>query len=87
MFKSKCPKKFEFQSNANKTCVMNDPLGQTHSSANGDHYSRFNFVLFLPDFERFGCTYGRTTCVKIVITSGRDCDRPSGSINCFLRTL
>ena len=26
--------------------VINDPLGQTHSSASSDHYSGLNFVLF-----------------------------------------
>ena len=27
-------------------CVINDPFGQTHSLASGDHYSRLNFALF-----------------------------------------
>ena len=26
--------------------IINDPLGQTHSPANSDHYSRLKFVLF-----------------------------------------
>ena len=31
------------------------------------------------DFEVLGWTDGRTFCVKIVITTGRDCGRPRGS--------
>ena len=27
-------------------CVINDPLGQTHSPASVDHYSHWKFVLF-----------------------------------------
>ena len=26
--------------------VINDPLGQAHSTANSDHYSQFKFALF-----------------------------------------
>ena len=54
----------------NKTCVINDPLGQTHSLASSDHY----FLLFCFDrFEKWGRTNGRTTCTKIMINTGRDC--------------
>ena len=31
--------------------VINDPLGQTHSPANNDHYSSLNFVLFCEIFK------------------------------------
>ena len=55
--------------------VINDPLGQTHSFANGDHYSRFNFVLFC-EIEKWGRTDGETgvqiLLAKIVIITGRD---------------
>ena len=54
--------------------VINDPLGQTHSTASSDHYSR----LYLRDFKNFGRTDGRTDrqhmrCKNIVITTGRAC--------------
>ena len=40
----------------NKTCVINDPLGQTHSLASSDHY----FLLFCcARFEKWGRTYGQ----------------------------
>ena len=42
-----------------KTVVINDPLGQTHNLAIGDHC--FHFVCFvLLDFEKWRRTYGRT---------------------------
>ena len=41
----------------NKTCVINDPFGQTHSLASSDHY----FLLFrFAKFEKWGRTYGLT---------------------------
>ena len=48
-----------------KTCVINDPLGQTHSLASSDHY----FMLFC--FARFE-KWGRTYVQKTMITTGRD---------------
>ena len=48
-----------------KTGVINDPLSQPTVAAGSD---------FLIE------TDGLTTCVKIVITTGRDCGRPRGSI-------
>ena len=40
----------------NKTCVINDPLGQTHSLASSDHY----FLLFyFARFEKWGRTDGQ----------------------------
>ena len=60
----------------NKTDVNNDPLGQTHSPANSDHYSHLKFVLLYEKWvPAYGQKYKRTTCVKMVINS-----RPSGSI-------
>ena len=54
----------------NRTCVINDPLGQTHSVASSDHY----FLLFcFARSEKWRRTDERTTCAKIVITTGRDC--------------
>ena len=29
-----------------KTCVINDPLGQTHSPTSSDHYFHATFILF-----------------------------------------
>ena len=41
----------------NKTCAINDPLGQTHSLASSDHY----FLLFcFAIFEKWGRTDERT---------------------------
>ena len=51
----------------NKNKIINDPLGQPTVPA----YSDFRFILKIK--------YGRTTCVKIVITIGRDCGHPPGS--------
>ena len=43
--------------NKHKTCVINDPLGQTHSLASSDRY----FLLFcFARFEKWGQTDGRT---------------------------
>ena len=50
--------------------VINDPLAQTHSSANSDHYSRLNFVLF---GEILKSGNEQTTSAQILITTGRDC--------------
>ena len=52
-----------------KTGVINDPLGQTHSHASSEHC----FLLFcLARFEKWGRTYGRTTCAETIIPTGRD---------------
>ena len=56
-----------------KTGVINDPLGQPTIPAGSDCRWIWSFV---PD----GQPDGRTTCVKIVITTGRDCGRSRGSI-------
>ena len=51
-----------------KTDVINDPLGQTHSLASSEHC----FLLFcFARFEKW--TDERTTCAKTMITTGRDC--------------
>ena len=55
----------------NKTGVINDPLGQTHSLACSEHWFRFVFVLL--DFEKWGWMDGRTTCAKTMIPTGSDC--------------
>ena len=42
-------------------CAINDPLGQTHSPASSDHYSRLKVLkscFVLRDFEMWGRTYG-----------------------------
>ena len=53
----------------NKTGVINDPLGQTHSHASSEHC----FLLScFSRFEKWGWTYGRTTCAKTMIPTGRD---------------
>ena len=60
----------------NKTCVINDPLGQTDSLASSDHC----FLLFIVllywksgDGRTDERTNGWTTCAKTVITTCRDC--------------
>ena len=55
-----------------KTGAINDPLGQPTVPAGSDCRWILKFCA--------GRTDGRTTCVKIVITTGRDCGRPRGSI-------
>ena len=55
-----------------RTGVINDPLGQPTVSVGSDCRLILKF---------FGRTDGRTICVKIVITTGRDCGRPRGSIH------
>ena len=49
-------------------CAIKDPLGQTHSSASGDHNFHLKIVFALRDFEKW-----RRTCVKIMITNIRHC--------------
>ena len=51
----------------NKTCVINDPLGQTHSLVGSDHY----FLLFVLLDLKSGD--GRTDVQNIMITTSRDC--------------
>ena len=52
-----------------KTGVIKNPLGQTHSLTSSNHCFLFCFARF----EKWGRTNGRTTCAKIVITTGREC--------------
>ena len=52
-----------------QTGVINDLLGQPSVQAGSD----CRLILKFWD--------GRTLCVKIVITTGRDCGRPRGSIS------
>ena len=60
-----CSNQQEFN---NKTGVINDPLGQTHSHASSEHC----FLLFcFSRFEKWGRTDGRTTCAKTMIPTGR----------------
>ena len=61
-----------------KTGVINDPLGQTHSHSSNEHC----FLLFcFSTFEKWGRTYGRTTCVKTMIPKAVTLGWPSGSIS------
>ena len=53
----------------NKTGVINDPLGRQWLSLDCEVLGRTD-----------GRTDRRTLCVRIVITTGRDCGRPRGSI-------
>ena len=53
-----------------KTCIINDPLGQTHSLASSEHCFRFKFLLFLKSGD--GQTDGRHV-QKTMIIIGRDC--------------
>ena len=64
----KCPGEAE----AEAEVVINDPLGQT----------TVIFVIFawFWSFGTDGRTDGQTLCVKILITTGRNCGRPRGSI-------
>ena len=57
-----------------KTCVINDPLGQTHSPTNSDHYFHTTFVLFC-DFLKN--REGRT---EVNMNESNYHYRPSGSI-------
>ena len=48
---------YKLASSKNRTGVINDPPGHTHSLASSDHY----FLLFcFVRFEKWGRTYGRT---------------------------
>ena len=61
--------------NWNKTGVINDPLGQTHSLASSEHC----FLLFcFAKFEKWGRTDGRTACLKTNMPAVT-VDWPSGS--------
>ena len=51
-----------------KAGVINDPLGQTHILAKSENCFHLNLFCF----EKWGRTYERTTCAKIMITTGRD---------------
>ena len=43
--------------------VINDPLGQTHSSISSDHYFKATFALFCDIVKSGnGCTYGQQSC-------------------------
>ena len=59
--------------------VINESLGQTQCLTSSEHCFRLKFVLL--DFEKWGRTYrqmyGRTKCVKIVITIDCDCGSAS----------
>ena len=57
--------------------VINDPLGQSHSSASSDNNIYFKIVLFCSILK--SGKWERTTCVKTVIIG-----RPNGSI--FFKT-
>ena len=60
--------KIELITIINKTGVINNPLGQTHSHANSEHW----FLLFcFARFEKWG-RYGWTTWAKTMIPTGRD---------------
>ena len=67
----------------NKTGVINDPLGQPTVPAGSD----CRWILKFCAGHMDGQTKGRTTCVKIVITTGRDCGRPRGSIHSELTVI
>ena len=53
----------------NKAGVINDQLGQTHSHASSEHCS---LLFCFSRFEKWGRTYGRTTCAKTMSPTGRD---------------
>ena len=50
----------------NKTGVINDPFGQTHSHISSDHYSRSTFVLFCEILKSGDERTDGQTCGKIV---------------------
>ena len=56
----------------NKTCVINDPLSQTHSPTSSDHYFHTTFVRFAI-FWKVGTDVRTVICAKIMITTGWDC--------------
>ena len=41
--------------------------------------STVKIYIVLVEFEKWGQMDGQTTCMNIVITTGRDCGRPGGS--------
>ena len=51
-----------------KTCVINDPLSQTHSPTSNYNYFQETFVLFWDILEKRMDTFA-----KIIINTGRDC--------------
>ena len=58
--------------------IISNPLGQTHSPASSDHYSRLNFVLFREILKgRDGRMYRQRA--KIAIITGVNVGRPCGS--------
>ena len=65
----------------NKTAIIDDPLGQTHSLASSKHCFRLNLIRF----EKWGrtdlWTDGRTTCVKTMIATAVTVGRPRRSTN------
>ena len=68
-----------FDKNYNKTCVINNPLVQTHSLTSSDHYFYATFVLIYDILKGGdGLMEVRTEiCAKVMITT---VGRPSGSI-------
>ena len=52
------------------TVFVNDPLAQTHNPASSGHKSHLTIVLVCSILKNGD---GRTTCLKIVINTGRDC--------------
>ena len=56
-----------------KTCVINDPLGQTHSPVRSDHYFHWKLFCFEIMKSGDGCKEGQAPRVKIVIAPRRDC--------------
>ena len=67
---STCKVSIESKKRNNKTVVINEPLGQTHSLA---YHVEFAWIFVFQDFEKFGWTDGRTTCAKTMITTSNDC--------------
>ena len=66
-----------------KTGVINDPLSQpTVPAGSLDLFCFGRFWKVGTNVRTYRQTDVRTTCVNIVITSGRDCGRLSGSIAC-----
>ena len=58
-------------------CTINDPVGQSHSPACGDHYSQWKVVLLCDILKSVdGCTDGR----KDSMCENSNHDWPSGSI-------
>ena len=57
----------------NKTCVINDPIGQTHSPTNSHHYFHAKFELFYFCDILKSRDVRTEACAKIMIPTGRDC--------------